>query len=65
VDAPIRHGGANIPPYLIALADADPLGGGVDAYRLRRAEPDGQPVGIITGGTMQRVREAVYTVFAD
>jgi mRNA-degrading endonuclease toxin of MazEF toxin-antitoxin module len=62
--APIRHGRADIPPYLVALVDADPLGGSVDLDRLRRALPVGEPLGLVTGATMSRVREAIATVFA-
>jgi hypothetical protein len=61
--APIRRGRADIPPYLVALHDADPLGGAVDLDRLRRAEPNGPPLGLITGSTMNRVREAVSAFF--
>jgi hypothetical protein len=62
--APIRHGRVDIPPYLVALVDADPLGGAVDLDRLRRATPTGEPVGLLTGATTQRVREAIYALFA-
>jgi hypothetical protein len=62
--APIRHGADDIPPYPVALVDADPLGGAVDLDRLRRATPTGEPLGLFTGATMTRVREAIMTVFA-
>ncbi len=62
--APIRHGRADIPPYLLALHDSDPLGGAVDLDRLRRATPNGDMLGLITGATMSRVREAIAAVFA-
>lgn len=62
--APIRHGQADIPPYLVALHDADPLGGAIDLDRLRRALPNGQPLGLVTGATMNRVRESIAAVFA-
>jgi mRNA interferase MazF len=61
---PIRHGTLDAPPYLVALADPDPLGGSVDVDRLSRVAPTGQPIGIVSGATMQRVREAIYTLFA-
>jgi hypothetical protein len=61
---PIRHGTMDAPPYLVALVDADPLGGSADIDRLDRAPMGGQPLGIATGATMQRVREAIYAVFA-
>jgi hypothetical protein len=60
---PIRHGKASAPPYLVALVDADPLGGTADIDRLDRATVSGEPVGIVTGATMQRVRDAISTVF--
>jgi hypothetical protein len=62
--APIRHGTADIPPYLVALVDADPFGGAVDLDRLRRADPTGAPLGLITGASMNRVRGAIAAVFA-
>ncbi len=62
--APIRHGRADIPPYLVALHDTDPLGGAVDLDRLRRATPNGDLIGLVTGATMNRVRESVTAVFA-
>jgi hypothetical protein len=62
--APIRHGRADIPPYLVALNDADPLGGAVDLDRLRRASPNGELLGLVTGATMNRVRESIAAVFA-
>jgi mRNA interferase MazF len=61
--APIRHGATDIPPYLVALVDADPLGGAVDLDRMRRARPAGEPLGLVTGATMNRVRNAIATVF--
>lgn len=62
--APIRRGAADIPPYLVALVDADPLGGTIDLDRLRRASPIGDPAGMVTGATMNRVRDAIRTMFA-
>jgi mRNA interferase MazF len=61
---PIRHGGIDAPPYLVALADTDPLGGTVDVDRLTRVDPNGSPVGILTGATVERVRHAISTLFA-
>lgn len=62
--APVRHGSADIPPYLVALHDADPLGGAIDLDRMRRALPNGPALGLITGATMNRVRESIAAVFA-
>jgi len=61
---PVRHGTMDAPPYLVALVDADPLGGSADIDRLARIAPTGPPIGMITGATMQRIREAIYTLFA-
>jgi hypothetical protein len=61
---PIRHGAVDAPPYLVSLVDADPFGGVVDVDRLSRIAPEGEPIGILTGATIQRVRESIYTLFA-
>jgi hypothetical protein len=61
---PIRRRAVDAPPYLVALRDQDPVGGSADVDRLDRAPLDGEPVGMITGATMQRVREAIHTLFA-
>jgi len=61
---PIRHGTLDAPPYLVALLDADPLGGSADIERLDRAAVTGEPICLVTGATMQRVREAITTLFA-
>lgn len=61
---PIRHGALDAPPYLVALVDADPLGGAADVERLDRAYVFGDPIGIVTGATMARVRHALHTLFA-
>jgi hypothetical protein len=62
--ATIRHGTVDAPPYLVSLLDADPFGGVVDIDRLARIAPGGEPIGMLTGATMQRVRESIYTLFA-
>lgn len=62
--APVRHGRADIPPYLVALHDADPLGGAVDLDRLVREVPNGALLGLVTGATMARIRESIAAVFA-
>jgi hypothetical protein len=61
---PIRHGTMDAPPYLVAPGDPDPLGGSADIDRLDRAPVAGTPIGILTGATMQRVREAINGLFA-
>ena len=62
--APLRHGRIDIPPYLVVLADTDPLGGAIDIDRMARAAPTGEPIGLLTGTTVERVRKAIYTLFA-
>lgn len=62
---PIRHGTTDAPPYLIALVDADPVGGSADIDRLDRATVEGRPIGILTGATMQRITEAIQTLYAS
>jgi hypothetical protein len=62
--APIRHGRVDIPPYLVALHEADPLGGSVDLDRLGRATLTGDPVGMVTGSTMSRIRDSIAAVLA-
>jgi len=61
---PIRHGTLDAPPYLVALLDADPFGGSADIDRLDRVPVTGEAIGILTGATVQRVREAIGTLFA-
>ena len=63
--APIRHGGIDAPPYLVAMADTDPLGGAIDIDRMIRDTPTGKPIGLLTGATMHRIRQAIHTLFAD
>ncbi len=61
--APIYRGNLDTPPYAVALIEPDPLAGFIDLDRLGRGAPDGQPIGIVTGATMARVRDAINTVF--
>jgi hypothetical protein len=61
---PVRHGVLDAPPYAVPLVDPDPLGGTADINRLARAQPTGTQLGIITGATMNRIREAIATIFA-
>jgi mRNA interferase MazF len=61
---PIRHGTVDAPPYLVALTDPDPLSGVLDVDRMIRALPNGTEIGILTGATLTRLREAIYTLFA-
>ena len=62
---PIRHGRREAWPYAVPLVDADPFGGTADVSRLlTRLRVTGQPLGMITGATMQRLREAIAAVIA-
>lgn len=61
---PVARRSIDAPPYLVALADPDPIGGTADLDRLFRLQPDGEPLGTITGATMARVRDAINTLFA-
>jgi hypothetical protein len=62
---PLQRGGERgSDPYLVALADVDPVGGFVDVGRLTRLRPTGASVGMLTGATMHRVRDAIHTVFS-
>jgi mRNA-degrading endonuclease toxin of MazEF toxin-antitoxin module len=61
---PLRRGKLSAPPYLVPLVDADPVGGTADIDRLDRAPVSGESVGIISGATMERIREAIHTLFA-
>jgi hypothetical protein len=61
---PIRRGHRDAWPYAVPLVDPDPLGGTADMNRLSRAQVGGQPLGMVTGATMQRLREAIAALFA-
>lgn len=64
---PIQRGTDDIPPFLVALADQDPMAGTVNVAKLAFANPDalGEPIGLVTGDTWQRLREAVVGLFDD
>jgi hypothetical protein len=59
---PIRHSTVDAPPYLVAFADPDPLSGVLDVDRMTRVLPNGDEIGILTGATMARLREAIDTL---
>ena len=54
----------DLPPVLVGLHDSDPLGGAVDLRELGAIPADalGEPIGMITGHTMVRVRAAVADI---
>lgn len=61
---PLRRRAVDAPPYLIALADTDPLGGTADVGRLDQVHIEGEPIGLISGVTMERIRSAIHDIFA-
>jgi mRNA interferase MazF len=65
--APIQRNVHDVPPYLIALTEQDPVKGAVNMGLLHAADPvvvDSQPpVGIVCGPTFERVFEAVNDLF--
>lgn len=69
VVAPVNRDGEDIPPYMVGLADQDPIRGAVDVARLSHVpEPDkylGEAVGLLSGATMERVRNAVLDLFEE
>jgi mRNA interferase MazF len=62
---PLRRRATDAPPYLIAMSDQDPIGGTADLGRLIRVDAAalGAELGLITGATLERVRDAIYTLF--
>ena len=61
---PVRHRAVDALPYLVALSEADPLSGTADIGRLTQIQVDGEPIGLVTGATMNRVRNAINDIFA-
>lgn len=51
-------------PYLVRLAEEDPVAGVVSLARLYPVDADlGDPVGMLTGATWARIREALGLMF--
>ncbi|WP_408611142.1 hypothetical protein [Glycomyces xiaoerkulensis] len=61
---PLRRKTMDAPPYLVALSEADPLGGTADIGRLAQVNVSGDPIGLVAGATMDRVRNAINDIFA-
>lgn len=61
---PVRHGSVDAPPYLVAMSEADPLSGTADIGRLTQVSVTGEPIGLVAGATMHRVRNAINDIFA-
>lgn len=61
---PVRHRAVDAPPYLVALSEADPLSGTADIGRLTQIRVSGDPIGLVAGATMDRIRNAINDIFA-
>lgn len=61
--APVRRA-PDLPPGLVGLHESDPLAGAADLRRIVAVDAAdlGEPVGIIGGHTMSRVRQAVADI---
>lgn len=66
IAVPIIRGRHDLPPYLIEFADIDPHAGSIAVADMGWIPPDrlGKVVGIVTGATMERIREAVNELIA-
>lgn len=61
---PVRHRAVDALPYLVALSEADPLSGTADIGRLAQVGVEGEPLGLVTGATMSRIRNSINDIFA-
>jgi mRNA interferase MazF len=65
--APIvrQRGSADLPPFVVPLAETDPLAGVVVVNRMRRlpAAAGAERVGMVTGASMARLSEAMRDLF--
>jgi mRNA interferase MazF len=61
----VRQRGTDLPPFVVPLAETDPLAGVVVVNRMRRlpATVASERVGMATGATMARLSEAVRDLF--
>jgi mRNA-degrading endonuclease toxin of MazEF toxin-antitoxin module len=61
----IQRGTDDVPPFLVALAEHDPMAGTVDVARLAFADPDqlSEPIGLVSGDTWSRLRDAIMSLF--
>jgi len=60
-----QRGTTALPPFVVPLAEADPLSGVVVVNRMRRmkASAGAERIGMVTGASMARLREAVRDLF--
>lgn len=60
-----QHGTIDLPPFVVPLTEADPLSGVVVVNRMRRLRPGAgaERIGMVTGASMARLREAVRDLF--
>ncbi len=65
IAAPLGRGTQDLPPFMVALADQDPIAGTVHVGRLAFCDPTllEKPAGLLTGATMSRILESVHTLF--
>jgi mRNA interferase MazF len=65
--APIirQRGSTDLPPFVVPLAETDPLAGVVVVNRMRRlpAAAGAERVGMVTGASMARLAEAMRDLF--
>jgi mRNA interferase MazF len=65
--APIvrQRGTSDLPPFVVPLAETDPLSGVVVVNRMRRlrASAGAERVGMVTGASMARLGEALRDLF--
>lgn len=65
--APIvrQWGATNLPPFVVPLAETDPLSGVVVVSRMRRipASAGTERIGMVTGASMARLGDAVRDLF--
>jgi mRNA interferase MazF len=65
--APIvrQRGTSDLPPFVVPLAETDPLSGVVVVNRMRRlrASSGAERLGMVTGASMARLRDALRDLF--
>jgi mRNA-degrading endonuclease toxin of MazEF toxin-antitoxin module len=63
---PLRRGRDDYPPYLVSLAEQDPVAGTANVAQLgfELERQLGEVIGIVTGATMERIRQAIQELIA-
>lgn len=61
----VRQRGTSLPPFVVPLAETDPLSGVVVVNRMRRISGNSgaERVGMVTGASMARLEEAMRDLF--